>query len=148
MRTRDIVSGLLVFAFGLFLLAACSKESEPAKGGGQSGPAPGQVTLVGTVLTTDDEGEIELVTLTAADGTVYRVTLDAKGKALGRDRDGERVEVTGSISVKDGEKWLTVTAYKLPEAQKAEEVEGAGEPEEGEPPAPPKKDEAEEKEEL
>jgi hypothetical protein len=75
--------------------------------------AEGQVTVVGTVsITEDDDWNITAVKLTEEGGTVYNITLDAKGKALGTEMDGNKVSVTGTLAEKDGAKWLTVTSYK------------------------------------
>ncbi len=75
-----------------------------------------KVTLKGEVsVTRDDDDNIIEATLTA-DGTDYCITLDKNGKKLAAEMDGKMVEVTGTVTEKDGEKWLTVESYKeLPE---------------------------------
>ena len=130
---KDILR-VLAPVLALLSVAACTTEEEPSREGA---PAARQQTVVGVVATIEgDGGEIEGVTLAAKSGAVYQITLDAKGNTLGRDMDGARVEVTGSVSARDGQKWLTVTSYKLPEPAEPEEAEGVGGTEETEPPAP------------
>ena len=74
------------------------------------------VTKVGIVsITEDDDWNITAVRLTEEGGTVYNITVDAKGKALGTDMDGNKVSVMGTLAEKDGAKWLTVTSYKAVE---------------------------------
>jgi hypothetical protein len=74
------------------------------------------VTVTGAVsITEDDDWNITAVNLTDEHGVVYHITLDAKGKALGSDMDGNKVSVTGMVAEKDGAKWLTVANYKAVE---------------------------------
>ena len=71
------------------------------------------VTVVGIVsIAEDDDWNITAVKLTEEGGTVYNITLDAKGKALGTDMDANKASVTGTLAEKDGAKWLTVASYK------------------------------------
>lgn len=73
---------------------------------------PKKVTLKGEVsVTRDDDKNIIEATLTA-DGNDYCITLDEKGKKLAAEMDGKQVEVTGTVTEKDDEKWLTVESYK------------------------------------
>ncbi len=73
---------------------------------------PKKVTLVGEVsVTRDDDDNITEATLTVGE-TDYNITLDAKGKKLAAEMDGKKVEVTGTVTEKDDEKWLTVESYK------------------------------------
>jgi len=75
-------------------------------------PKPDVVKLQGVVSTSRDANDvIASVQLTTADDVNYEVVLDAKGKELGEQMDGETVEVVGTVSEKDGQKWLTVSAF-------------------------------------
>jgi hypothetical protein len=74
------------------------------------------ITVTGAVsITEDDDWNITAVKLTLDAGTVYNITMDAKGKALGADMDGNRASVTGTLAEKDGAKWLTVVGYRAVE---------------------------------
>ena len=76
-------------------------------------PKPNVVKLQGVVSTSYDANEVIVsVKLTTADDVTYGVVLDAKGKELGEQMDGETVDVEGTVSEKDGQKWLTVSAFK------------------------------------
>lgn len=70
------------------------------------------VKVQGTVsVTKDASGAITAVTLTAADGVSYNVTLDENGKKLGEEMADKKVEVEGTVAEKDGQKCITVTSY-------------------------------------
>jgi len=97
----------------LLLLAACAAVSCLFMGVSRLLAAEKLVTVVGTVsITEDDDWNITAVKLTEEGGTVYNITLDAKGKKLGNDMDKNKASVTGTLAEKDGAKWLTVTSYK------------------------------------
>jgi hypothetical protein len=85
--------------------------------GAQASLAAGKpITVTGTVtITEDDDWNITAVMLTEDSGAIYHITMDAKGKALGSDMDGNKVSVTGMLAEKDGAKWLTVANYKAVE---------------------------------
>ena len=70
------------------------------------------VTVTGVVnITEDDDGNVTSVTLRAGDG-VYSIVLDEKGMKLGVEMSGEKVEVTGTLSVQGGKKTLKVKSFK------------------------------------
>ena len=80
-----------------------------------------KVTVVGKVtVTEDDDWNITAVKITTEDAKVYNVTLDAKGRALGGDMNGAKVQATGTLAEKNGQKWLTVLEYKEIEEEKRE----------------------------
>jgi primosomal replication protein N len=64
----------------------------------------------------DANGAITSVQLDADDGT-YNVELNPKGKELGENMDGEKVEVEGIVSQKDNQKWLKVLTFKAAEEE-------------------------------
>jgi len=58
----------------------------------------------------DQNGVVTEVTVKSPRET-YQITLDAKGKELGKSMDGKRVKIVGTLEVKNGVKWLTVEKY-------------------------------------
>ena len=75
-------------------------------------PKPNVVKLQGVVSTSRDANDVIVSVQLTADAVNYEVVLDAKGKELGEQMDGETAEVVGTVSEKDGQKWLTVSAFK------------------------------------
>ncbi len=77
------------------------------------------VTVEGVVsVVRDANDQITSVQLAAKDGTVYQITLDDKGIALGDEMEGEEAQVHGKVSEKDGAKWLTVLSFKAAKEEK------------------------------
>ena len=75
-----------------------------------------KVTVTGTVaVSKDDAGAVTAVKVTSGDVT-YSVTLDENGKKLA-DLAGKKVEVTGTVEVKDEVKWITVENSKAVETK-------------------------------
>jgi len=68
----------------------------------------------------DQNGVVTEVTVKSPRET-YQVTLDAKGKELGKSMDGKRVKIVGTLEVKNGVKWLTVEKYSEEAAAKHRE---------------------------
>ncbi len=82
-------------------------------------PGTDVVTVEGMVsVVRDANDQITSVQLTADDGSVYQITLDAKGIALGDEMEDEQAQVHGKVSEKDGAKWLTVLSYKAAKEEK------------------------------
>ena len=72
-----------------------------------------EATVKGTVVAKYDDGlNVVGVTLKEDGGKVYNVTLDAKGKAMGEQMDGEKVEAKGKISKQGEAQWITVSGYQ------------------------------------
>jgi hypothetical protein len=69
------------------------------------------VKLQGVVNVTRDANDVITAVQLAADAGTYNVELDEKGKELGENMEGEKVEVEGLVSEKDGQKWLTVSMF-------------------------------------
>ena len=70
-------------------------------------------TITGDIITTyDDDDNVVGAFLQTEDGSQYNITLNDKGKELAADYDGKTVEVTGTVSEKDDENWLTVVSFK------------------------------------
>jgi hypothetical protein len=70
------------------------------------------VKLQGVVSVTKDANDVITAVQLVTDAGTYSVELDAKGKELGENTEGEKVEVEGMVSQKDDQKWLKVTAFK------------------------------------
>jgi len=62
-------------------------------------------------LAKDKEGNISAITLTAQDGTVYKVTTNDAAKVL-NDKDGQTVDLSGYVDEMDGQKWFTIASEK------------------------------------
>jgi len=56
----------------------------------------------------DEESNLVGVSLETAEGVIYRVELDRKGRDLGESMDGEWIEAEGLVMERDGEFWMTV----------------------------------------
>jgi uncharacterized protein (UPF0333 family) len=72
------------------------------------------VKVQGTVNTTRDANDAITAVQLAADAGTYNVELDANGLELG-EMDGQKVEVEGMVSEKDGQKWLKVVKFSTAE---------------------------------
>jgi hypothetical protein len=96
--------GIVFVVAASALLASCIFAAEA--------PGADVVKLQGVVSVSRDANDvITSVQLTAGD-VKYEVVLDAKGKELGEQMDGEKVEAEGTVAEKDGQKMLTVSAFK------------------------------------
>jgi len=78
--------------------------------------AAGERTIVdGVVNTSKDAGGSIIaikVKLIIEGGEVFNIALDATGKKLGIEMDGEWVEVIGKVYDRDGDMWMEVKSYK------------------------------------
>ena len=52
--------------------------------------------------------------------STYEVVLNEKGLELGKTMDGKKVEVEGTVSHKDGQKWIDVKSFKAVEEKPTE----------------------------
>ncbi|MFA5251272.1 MAG: hypothetical protein WC454_01635 [Phycisphaerae bacterium] len=98
---RMSIALLAILVAALFGSACFAADSEETK-------ATGVVSA-----TKDANGVITAVQL-AADTGAYNIELDAKGIELGA-LDGKKVEVSGVVSDKDGQKWMTVVEFSVAE---------------------------------
>jgi hypothetical protein len=70
-------------------------------------------TIIGTVHEVKDkDGNVTQVTLNVSKTVIYQITLDTKGKDLGRTMDGKRVKAVGEPKVQGSVRWLTVDKYE------------------------------------
>jgi len=79
-----------------------------------AGLAAVEASIMGTVYADDwdDKGNVTLVVIETADGELYYVSDDAKGKELLKLVE-KNVKVTGVIDDAAGEKTITVMAYEI-----------------------------------
>jgi hypothetical protein len=119
MKKHVIVVTVVLAVFMLGMLAgscwAANKAAEKSANAPAKAPAvkpPKDKELKGTVAEVKDkDGNVTGVELTMGKGLTYQVTLDEKGKELGKTMSGKKVKVTGTIEMKDKAKWLTVKNY-------------------------------------
>lgn len=68
--------------------------------------------LAGTIsVIRGEKDKMTAMALTDKDGTVYHITLNAAAKSLGL-KDGQEVQLKGSVEEMDGKKWLTLDESK------------------------------------
>ena len=109
---KGLVLGAAVVGVALCLLL-------PAR---QALAAEKAVTLTGIVgATWDEDDNLTGVTLIVG-RTRYQVVLDEKGKELA-ELDEKRAEVTGAVTEKGDQKWITVKTYKEVKEREEEEKE-------------------------
>ncbi|MFW6107810.1 MAG: hypothetical protein ACOC70_01290, partial [bacterium] len=102
----------------LLLLAVCGLLAPPAFAGGKRDNA----RITGLVQTTRSaQGTITAVLLAADRGPEYHVVLDEKGRALGESMAGEKTQVRGRVTTRDGQPWITVQRFIGPEMAAAHE---------------------------
>ena len=72
-------------------------------------------TITGKVSATfDAEWNTKSVKVTTDKNEVYNIVLDDKGGELAWEV-GEKITVTGTLTIKEKEKWLKVTSFKVKE---------------------------------
>ncbi|MDD5064022.1 MAG: hypothetical protein PHQ35_04585 [Phycisphaerae bacterium] len=98
---RMSIALLAILVAALFGSVCFADEGEDAIAGGV------------VIATKDANGVITAVQL-ASDIGDLNVELDATGLELGA-MDGQNVEVTGVLTEKDGQKWIKVTSFEVPE---------------------------------
>jgi uncharacterized lipoprotein YajG len=107
MSKKNLVTLAVALIAGTALLSAVCFAGEKCPAGSTD-----PVKVQGIVsVTKDANGAITAVTLTAADGAAYNVTLDENGKKLGEEMADKKVDVEGTVAEKDGQKCITVTSY-------------------------------------
>ena len=115
MRRSTLALGLGCWMAALCLVALSANVGAGERGGRKKPRAPRKPTVVGIIATEKADDEIKSVTLTTKrkdEEIVYNVTLDEKGKQLGEEMVGKKVAARGTISEKDGKKWITVEQYR------------------------------------
>jgi hypothetical protein len=102
-------------ALSLFVLAPAFVQAQaPA-------PAGAENAIMAYVLADfDEESNLVGLALEEEGGSLYNVVLDQQGRELANGLNGEWVEVSGTVSERDGEVWLTVKSFSKA-AQRDEE---------------------------
>jgi hypothetical protein len=71
-----------------------------------------ELPVVGTVIVVkDNDGNATDVKIKTDKDIIYQVTLDDKGKELGRTMADKKVRVVGTLETKGEVKWLTVARF-------------------------------------
>jgi hypothetical protein len=115
----NVVAGI---ALGLFLPAAGLAKAQPreiqthevkqAKEPKTISSAVQEVTVAGVVTAKkNNRGKLKTVNVAGDDGTTY--SIEPRGGELIAAESGKRVEVTGWVEEKKGEKWLSVSHFKV-----------------------------------
>ncbi|HLX63338.1 MAG TPA: hypothetical protein VKX17_18855 [Planctomycetota bacterium] len=94
--------------FSTAVLLALFVAAHSARAADKSNPKS-KVTVMGKVSVEKDGDTFKSVKLTTTEGVVYQLTLDDKGNEVGKMYEGISVQVSGTESTKDKDKWLTVT---------------------------------------
>ena len=108
LTTKRMIGMLLVAAAATVLMASVvlAEPNAPAK----TAPKP-LAKIEGAVSVVKDANEIKEVKVTTKDKGVFNVVINEKGKALGRRMAGKEAAVHGTVTEKNGEKWIDVHAF-------------------------------------
>ncbi len=101
-----MIGMVLVAAAATVLMASVvlADANAPAK------PKP-LVKIEGAVSVVKDANAIKEVKVTTKDKGVFNVVLNEKGKELGKRMAGKEAIVHGTVTEKNGEKWIDVHAF-------------------------------------
>lgn len=114
MKNRLVVACLAVLVLGAVLTDVCFGEEKKVE----------KITVTGVVcVMKDDNDKITDVWVTDDNDEYYDIVLDEKGKKLGKEMEGKRAEVKGTIERKDDTNWVTVQEYKEAPKKKEDEEE-------------------------
>jgi Rieske Fe-S protein len=111
LTTKRTIGMVLVAAAATALMASVvlAEANVPAKA-----PPKPLAKIEGAVSVVKDANEIKEVKVTTKDKGVFNVVLNEKGKALGTRMAGKEAVVHGTVSEKNGEKWIDVHAFNPP----------------------------------
>ena len=77
-----------------------------------------EVVVVGTVSAVkDNDGNATDVKIKTAKDLIYQVTLDDKGKELGKTMADKKVRLVGTLETKGEVKWLTIIKFSEQKAR-------------------------------
>jgi len=122
-----VIVALLVFVDNASSTDPNQAPNPPKQDPNQAPKAPArtlskEIVARGTVIEiTDKNGKLSEVKLLVNRTIIYQITLNAKGKELGRKMAGKFVRVIGTPDIKGATKWLTIRDYntvRLPPAKK------------------------------
>ena len=97
------MSKISTFLITLSLLFAMNSLHAADKGTKTKDVVEGKVSVVKV-----DTEKFSSVKIKTDSGEIVNVTLDDKGKEVGKNYDAIRVYVKGKLETKSGEKWITV----------------------------------------
>jgi hypothetical protein len=116
MSLRGVLAGCLVAMLlgyvGVTLAAEMATEAT----------VTGSVKAIGQPVEKGPVAVVEVQSKTAAglpEVITYRVVNDDQGKKLAKDANGKQAEVKGTVTTKDGDRWLTVKEFKVIETAAA-----------------------------
>ena len=120
-RLLKILAAIIViFTLLAFVDSACSTDSNqppktPKQNPNTTPKVPAkekEIVTRGTVIgITDKNGKLSEVKLLVNRTMIYQITLNAKGKELGRKMTGKFVRVIGTPNTKGTVTWLTIRDY-------------------------------------
>jgi len=126
--TKILAAIIVIVALLVFADSACPVEpnqppNPPKQDPNQTPNIPAkEIVARGTVIEiTDRNGKLSEVKLLVNRTMIYQITLNIKGKELGRKMAGKFVRVIGTPDIKGSTKWLTIRDYntvRLPPAKK------------------------------
>jgi len=118
---KKLIAFTLVVVMVQFLFVGISKAAEP------NAPRFDPNTFRGRVVVTKDaNGVITSAKLESRRRGTWNIVFDEKGKELAEKMADKFVAVTGTVTTKDNEKWLTVEKYT--EFQRPQGPHGPGDP--------------------
>jgi hypothetical protein len=111
LTTKRMIGMVLVAAAATVLMASVvlADANAPPK----PEPKP-PVKIEGMVSVIKDANEIKEIKVTTKDKGVFNVVLNEKGKELGKMMAGKEVVVHGTVTEKNGEKWIDVHRFNPP----------------------------------
>jgi hypothetical protein len=115
-----VVTGLCVAVCLLLSSVAYSEAPKPAPAPAPAPAQPKEVKLEGTVSVVKDANNVITAVKLITARSTYDVVLNKKGLELGNTMADKKVEVEGTVSHKDGQKWIDVKSFKLAEEKPAE----------------------------
>jgi len=96
----------VVFCSAPLLTGTCQAAEKKKAAAAETGEG-----IMGKITTTKtDVDAFTSIKLTTPKGEVYNITLDEKGKGVAKQYEGISVYLSGTVTEKDKEKWLTVTS--------------------------------------
>ncbi len=111
--TAALVTATGIFVLLMFVNSTRAADANQPKAAPRETQKDKQMVVKGTVsVLKDKDGKVTEVKLEDEKNLVYRITLNAKGKELGKKMAGKTVKVIGTSEVKDNVKWLTVKKYE------------------------------------
>ncbi len=108
-----VIVALLVFVDNASSTDSNQTPNPPKQDPNKTPKTPAkEIVARGTVIEiTDRNGKLSEVKLLVNRTLIYQITLNVKGKELGRKMAGKFVRVIGTPDIKGSTKWLTIRDY-------------------------------------